>query len=314
MFALALTSLQCGNPPNPGGGGGKRDDGAAPAPARVPEFDAASSFALLKAQTAFGPRVPGTPAHDRCLSWLRGELVSSGADVSLQPFTHTGYDGTPLPMTNLFASINPGAAKRILLVAHWDSRPRADQDPDPAKRALPIAGANDGASGVAVLLQIARVCKAASPPAGVDLLLVDGEDYGREGDSENYLLGSRWFARHLPAGYRPQFGIVLDMIGDRDLAIPREPYSIQYAPDIVELVWGSAAELGVRQFVQEEQRYVLDDHIPLNEAGIKTIDLIDFDYPYWHTTADTDDKCSPESLSAVGRVLLHVIYRRLPGL
>jgi glutaminyl-peptide cyclotransferase len=280
----------------------------------VPSFDSSSAFRYLLKQTSFGPRVPGSPEHDKCLSYFQQELSRLAEAVNLQPFTHTGYDGTLIPMTNVIASFNLKATTRILLLAHWDSRPRADQDPDPKKHIQPISGANDGASGVAVLLEIANQLKKHPCPVGVDILLTDGEDYGKEGDLTNYFLGARHFAQNLPAGYRPAFGILLDMVGDRQLSLLKEPYSVQYAPDIVRLVWNTAKQLNVFQFEDQVRAYnVQDDHLPLNEAGIKTIDIIDFGYPdesnrYWHTTSDTPDKCSAESLGAVGSVLLHVLY------
>jgi Zn-dependent M28 family amino/carboxypeptidase len=235
--------------------------------------------------------------------------------VLLQAFTMKGYDGADLHFTNIVSSFNLKASTRILLLAHWDTRPRADQDRDPAKKNNPILGANDAASGVAVLMEIARHLKEQPPQVGVDILFDDGEDYGKEGDTQNYLLGTRHFAKNLPPGIRPSFGILLDMVGDKELELQREPYSVRYAPDIVDLVWSAAKDLGVYQFTDEMQRAVLDDHLPLNEAGIKTIDLIDFNYPdatnrFWHTTEDTPDKCSQESLEAVGKVLLSVIYRQ----
>ncbi len=279
-------------------------------PLETPSFDGNRAYGYLKAQTDFGPRVAGTPAHELCVQYFQKELGSFAESVTLQPFRHRGYRGVVLPMTNLLASFNRKASARVLLVAHWDSRPRADQDHDPRKLDQPILGANDGASGVAVLLEIAGHLKARPPAVGVDILLVDGEDYGREGDTNNYLLGSRYFAKNLPPGFKPLFGILLDMVGDKDLEIQKEPNSLQHAPDIVDLVWSSAKELGVYQFSDLTQRPVLDDHIPLNEAGIKTIDLIDFEYPPWHTSEDTPDKCSAESLEAVGKVLLHVLYKQ----
>lgn len=302
---LCLTSLHCS----------KNQAEKMPEPAQssahiqTPTFDSQKAFAYLTAQTDFGPRVTGTPAHQRCLQYLQNELQKTADAVTLQPFTHIGYNGETLNMTNIFASFNAQAKQRILLIAHWDSRPQADQDPDPKKRDLPILGANDGASGVAILLEIARHLKEIPPSVGVDMLFVDGEDYGKEGDTENYLLGARYFTQNLPPGFNPMFGILLDMVGDKDLEIPKEPNSIQYAPDIVNLVWETAKDLGVFQFTDRTQRPVIDDHLPFNEAGIKTIDLIDFDYPPWHTTEDTPDKCSPESLQAVGKVLLHVIFQ-----
>jgi len=233
--------------------------------------------------------------------------------VSLQPFTVAGYKNEVLRLNNVIASFQPESRTRILLLAHWDTRPRADQDRDIKKRSLPILGANDGASGVAILLEMAHGMKNVQPPVGVDIVLVDGEDYGMEADTRYYFLGARNLAKSYPFKVLPSFGILLDMVGDKELDIMKEPMSIQYAPDVVDLIWRTAADIGVSQFSTAIQERVLDDHLPLNEAGIRTVDLIDFHYPdqsnrYWHTTEDTPDKCSPESLGAVGSVLLNVIY------
>lgn len=268
---------------------------------------------FLTAQTAFGPRAPGSRAHEECLTYLESEIGKEASSVVLQPFTHPGYGREILRLTNIFASFNPEAQTRIFLIAHWDSRPRADRDPDSSKRNLPIPGANDGASGVAILLEMARHLKEHPPAVGVDMLFDDGEDYGREGDEKYYFLGAGYFCHNMPPGFKPAFGILLDMVGDAQLEIQREPLSMRYAPDIVDLVWSTAQNLGIYQFTNETQPGVRDDHVPLNEAGIRTIDLIDFNYPdesnrYWHTTEDTPDKCSAESLQAVGTVLLNVIY------
>lgn len=284
----------------------------------VPIFDGGRAFAFLTAQTNFGPRDPGSAGHRNCLNYLQSELQASADAVNAQPFTVVGYDSVTLKLTNIIASFNLKATTRILLLAHWDTRPRADQESDPRKRTRRILGANDGASGVAVLMEIARHLKSSPPRVGVDLLLVDGEDYGKEGDTQYYLLGARYFARNLPAGFVPVFAILLDMIGDKQLDIPKDRYSVEVAPDIVDLVWSTANELKMPQFINSLSRgKTIDDHVPLNEAGIKTIDLIDFEYPdtsnrYWHTAQDTPDKCSAQSLEAVGAVLLHVIYNYKP--
>lgn len=280
---------------------------------QVPPFDKKRAFDDLTAQVAFGPRTAGSTAHDQCLNFLQVEMNKYADAVNLQTFDVAGYGNEHLRLTNVISSFNLQSPTRILLLAHWDSRPRADQDPDPAKQKQGVPGANDGASGVAVLMEIARALKSSPPPVGVDMLFDDGEDYGKEGDNDRYLLGTRYFARHLPDGFHPAFGILLDMVGDKQLEILREPNSMRDAPDIVDLVWSTARDLGVYQFIESVQRPVLDDHLPLNEAGIRTIDLIDFNYPdatnrYWHTTQDTPDKCSPESLEAVGTVLLNVIF------
>jgi len=286
-------------------------------------FDGKQAFQYLIAQTSFGPRNPGSIGHQQCLDYLTRELQQYADAVNQQKFTYPGYDGERLNLTNVIASFNLNAGSRILLCAHWDTRPRADEDKDLSKLNLPILGANDGASGVAVLLELARELKRNPPPIGVDIVLFDGEDYGKEGDINNFCLGSKYFAVNKPQGFNPLFGILLDMVGDKNLRIPKEGNSVEYAPDVVDMVWSAARELGVIQFVDEIGSTVYDDHRSLNFAGIKTIDLIDADLVgnhdtdparrYWHTHQDTPDKCSAESLEAVGKVLVHIIYSKVPA-
>ena len=194
----------------------------------------------------------------------------------------------------------------MLLAAHWDTRPFADRDPDPEKRHLPILGANDGASGVAVLLELARAFHSKPPDTQVIMVLFDGEDYGKTTDE--MLLGSRYFARNIEERWRPDYGILIDMVGDKDLDIYVEPFSKRAAPDIVKKVWKLARKLRLKGFYSQECSPILDDHIPLIEVGIKCIDIIDFNYPYWHSMEDTPDKCSPESLETIGKLLLELIY------
>ncbi len=274
----------------------------------IPRFNGTTAFSLLKDQTDFGPRNPNSIGHTKCLKFLVDELSKNADVVNRQEFTYRGYNNELLTLTNIFASFQPTMTDRILLLAHWDTRPRADMDSDPAKRNQPILGANDGASGVAVLLEMARLFKQLPPPIGVDILLVDGEDYGKEQDLQRYSLGTRHFVDTRNPNYRPRFGILLDMIGDNDLQIPIEQNSLSYAPNVVETIWSAAEKLGVSQFVNSPGEQIFDDHIPLNEGGIPTVDIIDFQYPYWHTLQDTPDKCSAESLEAVGKVMTYVVY------
>jgi glutaminyl-peptide cyclotransferase len=274
----------------------------------IPRFDGTAAFSLLKDQTDFGPRNPNSAGHTKCLEFLLNELTKTADVVNRQQFTYRGYNNELLTLTNIFASFQPTMTDRILLVAHWDTRPRADMESDPAKRKQPILGANDGASGVAVLLEMARLFKQSPPPIGVDILLADGEDYGKEQDLDRFSLGTRHFVDTRNPNYRPRFGILLDMIGDNDLQIPIEQNSLSYAPNVVETIWSAAEKLGVSQFVNSPGEQIFDDHIPLNEGGIPTVDIIDFQYPYWHTLQDTPDKCSAESLEAVGKVMMYVVY------
>lgn len=286
-------------------------------PADARRFDGDSAMLLLRKQVELGPRAPGTAAHAACASLLADELRSRGMEVSLQDFVLPGYDGDTLRLRNIIGRCNPAAAVRVLLCAHWDSRPRADQEKDSSLHRHPIPGANDGASGVAVLLQLAAMLHAHAPAVGVDIVFFDGEDYGREGDEDMYLLGSRYYAASL-GDARPVFGILLDLVGDRDAVFPREAISQQYAPDIVDLVWGAAARLGQARFRATEGSAILDDHEPLNRAGVKTVDIIDAELvggrtadprrAYWHTLGDTPAHCSPATLAAVGEVLAAVVY------
>ena len=210
-------------------------------------------------------------------------------------------------LTNIIANFYPEEKERIHLCAHWDTRPWADQDPKIENQTKPILGANDGASGVAILLELAHILSQKKPKYGVDLVFFDGEDYGKKGNLKDFCLGSSFFAKNLE-GYKPKFGILLDMVGDKDLNIYKEQYSYTYAPDIVDFIWGKAKKLKLNSF-QNQTRYSLwDDHMPLILAGIPTVDIIDFDYPYWHTTEDTPDKCSAQSLETVGRLLIAILY------
>jgi len=258
--------------------------------------------ALLK-QVGFGPRVPGTAAHTKCAEWLVEELRQTCESVRFQPFEHRwSVDGRTYRMANILAEQNWKDAKvRVVVLAHWDSRPFADQDPDPANRRKPVLGASDGASGVAVVLELARVLKGRLKDVGVLYLLTDGEDLGP--GIEEMLLGARHFAKNLPSP-RPDYGVLLDMIGDKDLRVPIERYSYSQAPGLVNELYALAARAGLgKAFPKELGEWIIDDHVPLNEAGVPTIDLIDFTYEPWHTVRDTAEQCSPESLGKVGRLM-----------
>lgn len=274
---------------------------------RPPAFDGDRALTLLERQTALGPRVPGSDGWHGFQTMLRRFCDSLKISVAVQPFPYHDYlTGDTINLVNWIVSINPDNGNRILVAAHYDSRPRADRDPDSARWNQPISGANDGASGSAVLMHLMELLSVQPPRIGVDLAFFDGEDYGTSGQLDQYLLGSTYFAAHGMPRYR--FGLLLDMIGDRDLRIYREGYSERYAREIDDKVWKTAARLGVNAFVDSLGAEVIDDHIPIVGAGVPMIDIIDFDYPYWHTVADTPDKCSAASLEAVGRVVMEVIY------
>ncbi len=263
-------------------------------------FDGERAYSDLAHQTKFGPRVPGRLGHAQCALWLVDTLYESADAVTIQPFS-TQVNERTVKLTNIIATINPRGEGHVLLCAHWDTRPTADSDPDPRQRQKPVPGANDGASGVAVLLEIARALKAAPPRQRVTIALFDGEDYGKTHDT--MLLGSRFFADSF-TGPPVSWAVLLDMVGDKDLRLPVEQASQQAAPAVVERVWEAARRVGASAFVRESGPGVMDDHVPLLAKGIPCIDVIDFDYPYWHTTADTADKCSAESLGQVGRTIL----------
>ena len=275
----------------------------------VPQFDGPQALRWVEHQVAAGPRVPGTAGHRAIGDWLEAELRRRADSVEVQRFTHVTLQGDTLPLRNIVARFRPSDPNRVLFLAHWDSKPRADQDPVPASRSQPVPGANDGASGVAVLLGVADELRRTPPSFGVDLLFTDGEDYGSfDGDDPDNLIGSRYFATHLPPGYRPLFAVLFDMVGDRDQEFAQEGYSMQYAPEVVERVWRTAEEIGLaRVFRPRRGTPIQDDHLPLLQAGIRAVDVIDWDYPHWHTTADTPDKLSAASLANVGRLALALV-------
>ena len=273
-------------------------------------FSPDSAYSYVERQVAFGPRVPGSEAHSRCGDWLASTLERFGADVTRQNATLTTFDGTRIPMRNIFARLNPSASRRILLLAHWDSRPWADHDPDPEKRSQPVDGANDGASGTGVLLELARVLADDNGGAGVDILLCDAEDWGEESNDESWALGARYFAGNLPEkGYAPSAAILLDMVGAPDATFMREYFSQLADPALADEIWSTAKSLGLESmFVNRMGSAVNDDHVELIKAGIPAIDIIDYRegsgfYEGWHTTADNMDAISKETLGAVGRVI-----------
>jgi acetylornithine deacetylase/succinyl-diaminopimelate desuccinylase-like protein len=274
---------------------------------RLPEVDGARARARVERQCAFGARVPGSEAHRAAAAWLEAELRGLGAEVVRQEFTDTTL-GRPMALVNLIARFAPGRPARLLLCAHWDSRYAADRDPDPARRAQPVPGANDGASGVAVLLEVAEALARRPPPVGVDLVFFDGEDQGRPTHPEEFCLGARHYAARLGAR-RPLAAFLVDMVGDQDLQIHPERNSTARAANLVAMVLSAARATHARGFREEPRHTLYDDHMPLNEAGLPAVDIIDFDYPYWHTTADTPDKVSGESLAQVAHVLVWLVYR-----
>lgn len=288
-------------------------------------FDADSAYAYVAQQVSYGPRVPGSTASSACADWLEGKLREFGAErINVQHAQIKAYNGDALNIRNISASVNPSAAKRILLLAHWDSRPWADHDPDPAMQDKPIDGANDGASGVGVILEIVRQLQVKSPNIGVDVLFVDAEDYGRrEGDGEDsenedsWALGTQhWVANPTIPLESISYAVLLDMVGGKNAVFPREYFSQQGAPYIVDEVWKAGSRSGhSSRFVNELGGAVIDDHVYLLRAGVPAIDIIEsvnpktgsFN-PTWHTHADNIDNIDKETLRAVGETLLTHIY------
>jgi Zn-dependent M28 family amino/carboxypeptidase len=274
------------------------------------EFDGQAAFGYIPTQVGFGPRVPGTEAHRKMGDWLDSLLRQRADTLIVQSWNHVTTAGKKLPLRNFIARLNPSAEKRIVLLAHWDSRPVSDS-PLSRDSTRPVLGANDGGSGVALLLGVADVLKRAPPAVGVDLLFLDGEDYGDFTKTPaDVLIGSRYYGAHQPAGPPPLYAVLFDLIGDKDLQIYQEGNSLVGAPEVVELVWDTAKDLGYGgYFIASPKHTLIDDHLELQKAGIRAIDVVDFDYPAWHTQYDTIDKVSPASLQVVGDVALALVRR-----
>jgi len=270
--------------------------------------DGARALGYLKKICDIGPRPAGSEANARQRAMVAELWKANGLEVREQPFDAIDpVSRERKKLVNLIGAWKPERTKRVVIGAHYDTRPFPDEEPDPAKRRGRFIGANDGASGVALLMELSHHLAKLESEWGIDFVLFDGEElvYGRNGD---YFLGSRHFARRYLAEKRDRkwtydAGLILDMVADRDLLIEQEQYSLEYAPQVVAGVWDVARRMGEKSFQATIGSAVLDDHIPLNQAGIPTADIIDFDYPHWHTVEDTADKCSAESLAAVGRVV-----------
>lgn len=296
-----------------------------------PSFNADSAYAFTKAQCDFGPRDMNSRGHDLCGEWIISKFKEYGCKVTTQTATLAGYDGTKLRSRNIMASINPEATTRILLCAHWDSRPWADNDPDSANWRKPILAANDAASGVAVMLELARIIgkskdeKAFNKQLGIDFVCFDAEDWGTPqwadvaDNADSWALGAQYWSKNLPQGYEARYGILLDMVGGVGAKFYREGMSMQYAPEIVKKVWRAAREVGFGSyFPKEDGGVITDDHVPVNQfAKIPTIDIIPYYAdcqqssfgPTWHTLADNMENIDKNTLKAVGQTLVQVIYK-----
>ena len=297
-----------------------------------PEFNADSAYAFVARQCEFGPRAMNTPGHEQCKDWIIQKFKDYGCKVRTQQAELTGYDGTTLHSTNIMAQYRPELTTRILLCAHWDSRPWADNDPDEANHHKPIIAANDAASGVAVMLEIARLLnqgvqgvQEGGLPIGVDFVCFDAEDWGtpqwaenQAGSGDTWALGAQYFAKNLPEGYEARYGILLDMVGGQGAHFYKEGVSMQFAPAIVDKVWTAARQAGYGSFFpRKDGGTITDDHLPLNQhANIPTIDIIPY-YPdcsqssfgpTWHTLADDLQHIDPNTLKAVGQTLIQVLF------
>jgi glutaminyl-peptide cyclotransferase len=291
-------------------------------------FNGDSALAYARTQVAFGPRVPGTDAHKRAGDWIAAQLRTRADSLVVQEWVHVTQAGQRLPMRNFMARFRPEAAQRVLYITHWDTRPTADSDRNLGARKRAMPGANDGASGVGLFVALADAFRATPPNVGVDLLLVDGEDWGEFQDAsdttknKDVLIGSQHFARTMPASYKPIFGVVWDMIGDASLNIYQEGWSVQSAPEVVARVWSTAKDLGYEKyFLAQTTSPITDDHLPFIRKGLRIIDVIDINYcadgstncdgdparNLHHTHGDTMERISAKSLQVVGDVALTLV-------
>src|SRR6218665_1753911 len=280
------------------------------------DFNADSAYAFVKAQVDFGPRIPGTAAHDKCADYLSAKLKSYGFNVNVQTGTMKTFDQKQFIIKNIIAQFNPSAQSRILLCSHWDTRPWADSDTKDKDK--PFDSANDGPSGVGVAMEIARQVHAANPAIGVDIMYFDLEDYGEDGgDESTWCLGTQYWAKNIyPSNYYANFGVLLDMVGAPNATFPKESQSVSLAGNAVEKVWKAANEIGYgNYFVSQTRRFVgVDDHIYVNQAGVPCIDIIEYNPAtggfgdYHHTHKDNMNIIDKNTLKAVGQTLLEVIY------
>ncbi|MBY0542211.1 MAG: M28 family peptidase [Sphingobacteriaceae bacterium] len=288
-----------------------------------PTFDADSAFAYTKAQVDFGPRIPSTPAHLKTAQYLVEKFKSFGAAVTVQEAPAKTYDGKSHTLKNIIASFSPDKKDRVLITAHWDARPFSDQDPDVNMKDKTFDAANDGASGVAVILEMARQIQQKSPNVGVDFILWDIEDYGKSNDeSENektWCIGSQYWAKNKhKADYKALYAINLDMVGGGNAQFAQDEVSRKYAPNIVQKVWAIGNEIGYgAYFINVISGSIIDDHFWMNQAGIPSIDIIHYTdasgfYMNWHTQLDNLNNIDKNTLKAVGQTVLETIYREQP--
>lgn len=282
------------------------------------QFSADTAFAWIQTQCDFGPRTPGSEAHTRCGDWIVAQFKALGLSVEEQRAPLTMWDGRTFVCRNIIAKsavAGEATAAPIVICAHWDSRPWADADTDESKHREPVMAANDGASGVAVMMELARILPQLSPTRPVHFVCYDLEDYGTNQYEDSYAVGARYWASHNDVPY--EWGILLDMVGGKGAQFCYEGYSMRYAPSLVARTWGAAQTVGAGEFFPtRDGGFITDDHGPMNEvAGIPTIDIIPYYEtigvpsfgPTWHTTHDTPDNISRETLKAVGQTLVQLL-------
>lgn len=317
-FFSSLTFLACQS--------GNQTNETAPAEVKLvsPEFNPDSAFSYTKAQVDFGPRIPSTKAHANCAAYLEKKFKSFGASVFVQEGAAQTYDGKKHQLKNIIVAFFPEKTRRVLISAHWDSRPFSDQDPDVAKRDQPFEAANDGASGVGVMLEMARQLQHQQPEIGVDFILWDIEDYGKANDQTpnetTWCIGSQYWAKNQPTkGYRPLYAINLDMVGGSNAQFAQDEISRKYAPNIVSKVWDIAGEIGYgAYFINLPSGSLIDDHFWVNQVGIPCIDVIHYTdaagfYSNWHTQLDNLNNIDRNTLKAVGQTMLETIFREKPA-
>jgi len=280
----------------------------------IPDFGSDVAYQYLIDQCNFGPRNPGSIGHEQFANFLEKFLSTVSDKVIVQDFNYIEHiTGEGRVGKNIIAQFNIESDERLLIGAHWDTRAVADEDPNLENQSIPILGANDGASGTAILMELANVFSENNPPVGIDLVFFDAEDVGISGQPTTYAMGSEYFSKNLPIE-KPNSAIIVDMVGDKYLKIPIERFSYQVNPEMVKEIWNLADDLGLSAFEYRVGYEIYDDHVPLWEnAQIPAIDIIDFDYPnpfynHWHTLNDTPENCSPQSLHQVGTLLLNYIY------
>jgi len=285
-----------------------------------PDFNADSAYAYTKVQVDFGPRIPGTTAHQKCADYLVAKLKSFGADVTVQGEQTKTYDGKSFQLKNIVAAFSPDKKNRVLVTAHWDARPFSDQDTDPANHTKPFDAANDGASGVAVILEMARQIQQKQPNVGVDFILWDLEDYGKANDETpdetTWCLGSQYWAKKaIASGYKALYGINLDMVGGGNAQFTQDEISRQAAPNVANQVWDTGNEIGYASyFTKIPSGKLVDDHFWMNKAGVPSIDIIHYNdnsgfYINWHTQLDNLADIDKNTLKATGQTVLETIYR-----